>query len=331
MTFAQLKRKSKTAVEALKEKVSQTNQKQSYDDDRYWTLKRNPKTDTGQAIIRFLPVSPADMEKELVTPWVEFAEYNFYITGPTGNKMWYIEKSLKSIGKEDPVWEFNGELWDSGLETKKEQARRQRQNKKYVANILVIKDPINPENNGKIKLFKFGPAIYQMIKDRLIKPEETAEFEDVLGDEDAKDEAEFVSVDVTDIFEGCEFQIRIHKKSDGFYTYAKSTWGPSKPLAKSEKAMEALWKDEFCLSEIVAEDQFKTYEELKARLDKMRFGTPQIPQSSQPTAKVVDATTPPMAPSPAGETADLSEGAIKEFFEMAEKTDAANPADDIPF
>ena len=123
------------------------------EDNRFWKLTRD-KTGTGSAVIRFLPATGND---EL--PWVKLYSYAFQ--GPTGK--WFINDSPSTIGEKDPVMEANAELWNSGFDADKEIARKRKRKTSYIYNILVLKDPANPENDGKVFLFKAGKQIHDMI------------------------------------------------------------------------------------------------------------------------------------------------------------------------
>ena len=166
--------------------------------------------------------------------------------GPGG---WFIENSLTTLGQKDPVSEYNSQLWNSGLESDKDVARKQKRKLSYYSNIYVVKDPVNPDNEGKVFLFKFGKKIFDKI---------TAAMQPEFEDEDP--------INAFDFWQGANFKLKI-KKVAGYWNYDSSEFARPDALLDDDDAMEAIWKKEYSLQSLVAPDQFKTYEELKTRLD----------------------------------------------------------------
>jgi len=214
-------------------------EKKSYVDERLWKPELD-KSGNGYAVIRFLP-SPEGED----LPWAKV--WNHAFQGPTGQ--WYIENSLTTIGQKDPVSEYNSKLWNSGIESDKEIARKQKRKLQYFSNILVVSDPKHPENEGKVFLFKYGKKIFDKL---------TAAMQPEFEDEEA--------IDPFDFWQGANFKLKA-KNVAGYRNYDSSEFAVQGSLLNDDDAMEALWKKQFSLSEIVAPDQFKTYEELKTRLD----------------------------------------------------------------
>ena len=168
-------------------------EKKSYNDDRYWKPELD-KSGNGYAVVRFLPTPEGeDM------PWVSYWDHGFQ--GPGG---WYIEKSLTTLNKQDPVSEYNTQLWNTGIEANKEIARKQKRRLHYVSNVYVVSDPKNPDNEGKVFLYKFGKKIFEQLKEAI-----SPQFED----EDA--------INPFDLREGANFKIKI-RKVDGYWNYDKS-------------------------------------------------------------------------------------------------------------
>ena len=176
--------------------------------------------------------------------------YSHAFQGPGG---WYIENSLTTIGGKDPLGEHNRDLWNTGTESNKETVRKQKRKLSYYSNIYVVKDPTNPQNEGKVFLFKYGKKIFDKIMEAM-----QPEFEDESP------------INPFDLWQGANFKLKIVKK-DGYWNYDKSEFGPSEPLLSDDDAMEALWKKEYSLAAVTAPDQFKSYEELEKRL-KMVLG-----------------------------------------------------------
>jgi hypothetical protein len=166
-----------------------------------------------------------------------------------GSGGWYIENSLTTLGQKDPVSELNSELWNNGTDAGKELARKQKRKLTYISNIYVVKDPANPANEGKVFLYKFGKKIFDKL---------TAAMQPEFEDEEA--------IDPFDFWQGANFKLKA-KNVAGYRNYDSSEFAAAGPLLDDDDAMEAIWKKQYSLSELVAADQFKTYDELKKRLD----------------------------------------------------------------
>jgi hypothetical protein len=224
---------------------SPTTEKKSYIDERLWKPQVD-KAGNGMAIIRFLP-APVDEEM----PWVRV--WNHAFQGPTGQ--WYIENSLTTLNQKDPVSEYNTQLWNSGVESDKEIARKQKRKLQYYANIYVVQDSANPENEGKVMLYKFGKKIF----DKLMEAMQPA-FEDE------------TPINPFDLWEGANFKLKI-RKVDGYWNYDKSEFESPSQLAPSDEEMEAIYNKEYSLADFLAPTNFKSYDELKTRLDAVLTGT----------------------------------------------------------
>jgi len=240
MSFADLKKQSKLGNLTSKlvkevEKMSNTN---ASGDDRVWKLEVD-KSGNGYAVIRFLP---APNGEDL--PFVKL--YSHAFQGPGG---WYIENSLTTMGQKDPVSEYNTMLWNNGTDAGKETARKQKRKLTYYSNIYVVKDPANPQNEGKVMLYKYGKKIFDKL---------TAAMQPEFEDEEA--------IDPFDFWQGANFKLKA-KNVAGYRNYDSSEFAAQSALLDDDDAMEAIWKKQYSLSEIVAADQFKTYDELKTRLD----------------------------------------------------------------
>lgn len=210
----------------------------SYQDDRFWKLEAD-KAGNATATIRFLPRAEGD---EL--PWVRIFNHGFQ--GPTGK--WYIENSLTTIGENDPVGELNSRLWNTGNDADKEVARKQKRRLQYIANVLVVSDPKHPENEGQVRLFKFGKKIFDKIMDKA-RPT----FEDE------------TPVNVFDLWEGADFKLR-QRKVEGYPNYDQSVFMAPAPVAQDEDAILAIVNSQHKLAEFIDKKNFKTYEELSRKL-----------------------------------------------------------------
>ena len=220
-------------------------EKQSYVDERLWKPELD-KSGNGYAVIRFLPaVEGEDM------PWAKV--FNHAFQGPTGQ--WYIENSLTTVGQKDPVSEYNSQLWNTGLESDKEIARKQKRKLQYFSNIYVVSDSKHPENEGKVFLFRYGKKIFDKLM-AAMQPE----FEDE------------TPINPFDFWEGANFKLKI-RKVDGYWNYDKSEFDNSSALFDNDGKIEEVWKSAYPLAEFSASTNFKSYEELKTRLDAVLSGS----------------------------------------------------------
>lgn len=240
MSFSELKRGSNNSFEKLNQELNKLNSNQnSGRDERVWTCQTD-KAGNGYAVIRFLP-APAGED----VPFVRLFTHGF--KGPGG---WYIENSLTTIGQQDPIAELNTRLWNSGNEDDKATVRKQKRQLNYYSNIYVVKDPANPANEGKVFLFRYGKKIFDKLND-LMNPQ----FEDEQP------------VNPFDLWTGATFKLKI-RKVEGYTNYDKSEFEPAGPLLDDDDALEQIWKQEYSLQELIAPKNFRSYDELKRRLDR---------------------------------------------------------------
>ena len=222
-----------------------TTEKKSYVDERLWKPQVD-KAGNGYAVIRFLP---APKGEEL--PWVRV--WNHAFQGPTGQ--WFIENSLTTLNQKDPVSEYNSQLWNSGVESDKEIARKQKRKLQYYSNVYIVQDSANPENEGKVMLYRYGKKIF----DKLMETMQPA-FEDE------------TPVNPFDLWEGANFKLKI-RKVDGYWNYDKSEFDSVTPLKSTDEELETIYNAEYSLADFVAPSNFKSYDELKTRLDAVLSGT----------------------------------------------------------
>lgn len=241
-----LKKKSasgKGIQDLIKKMEDATKTKDSYKDDRFWRPEQD-KSGNGFAIIRFLPpVEGEDIGYVGV--------YNHAFQGTGG---WYIENSLTTIGQKDPVGELNNQLWNSGLESDKDLARIRKRKLTYISNIYVVSDPANPQNEGKVFLYKYGKKIFEKIEEAA-RPQ-------------FNDEA---AVDAFDLWSGANFRIKI-RKVGGFTNYDKSEFDSASPLSEEKVKLERILKSEYPLLPFLDSSNFKSYDELKTRLQEVLGG-----------------------------------------------------------
>jgi len=244
--FSSLKR-NRSDISKLNKAIESLNtysDNSSKDDDRFW-VPETDKAGNGMAIIRFLPAPAVDGDDSL--PWVRIFNHGFQ--GPGG---WLIDGCLTTIGQKCPVCEHNGTLWNSGNDANKDVARKQKRKVNYITNVLIISDPKNPENDGQVKLFKFGKKIFDKISEAM-----NPEFEDEKA------------VNPFDFWEGANFKLKM-RQVEGYRNYDKSEFESVSPLFDGDDAkLESIWKKEHSLNEFLDPKQFKSYEQLKSRLEKV--------------------------------------------------------------
>ena len=245
MSFANLKKQSKlgSLTEKLVKEVEKMNNSSSNKDERMWSLTVD-KAQNGYAVIRFLPAPDGED-----LPFVKL--YNHAFQGPGG---WLIDACPTTLSQKCPVCELNGTLWNSGSDSNKEVARKQKRKLSYISNIYVVKDPGNPENEGKNFLFKYGKKIFDKLTTAM-----QPEFEDESP------------IDPFDFWQGANFKLKA-KNVAGYRNYDSSEFATPSALLDDDDAMEAIWKNQYSLSEFLSPDQFKSYEELKTRLDAVLGG-----------------------------------------------------------
>ena len=240
MSFASLKKQSGSVFDKLTREIEKISNPETSSgaDERFWKPEMD-KSGNGYAVIRFLPAPEGED-----IPWAKVWSHAFQ--GPGG---WYIENSLTTLNRKDPVGEMNRELWNSGSDADKEIARKQKRKLSYYANIYVVEDPAHPENEGRVFLYKFGKKIFDKIMASM-QPE-------------FKDET---PINPFDLWEGANFKLKI-RKVDGYWNYDKSEFSRPGTLANfDDDELEAVWKKQYSLTEFTDEKNFKTYEELENRL-----------------------------------------------------------------
>ena len=288
MSFATLKKSSAagSSLAKLTQEIEKLNQPQSGGgaDERLWKPELD-KAGNGYAVLRFLPAPDGeDM------PWAKIWSHSF--KGPGGQ--WYIENSLTTLGQNDPVGELNRELWNSGRESDKSTARAQKRKLSYYSNVYVVSDPAHPENEGKVFLYKYGKKIF----DKLVEAMQPA-----FADE--------TPLDPFNLWKGADFKVKI-RKVDGYWNYDKSEFAAPGTLGDlSDDQLEKIWKQSYSLSEFEDKKNFKSYEQLQARLNLV------LGKGSRPAPVVVDESQEEVTPQNWG----------KEVSEFREKAVAASPLD----
>jgi len=281
-SFANLKRNRSSLDKLTKaiESTNQTTESGSKDDNRFWQPQVD-KSGNGMAVIRFLPAPAADGDESL--PWVRVFSHGFQ--GPGG---WFIDNCLTTLNEKCPVCEHNNTLWNSGIDANKDIARKQKRKLSYVANILVVSDPSNPENEGQVKLYKFGKKIFDKITEAM-----NPEF------------ADETPVNPFDMWEGANFKLKI-RNVEGYRNYDKSEFaGQSALFDGDDEKLEELWKSEFSLKEFTEKKNFKAYDKLKERLDKVLGFEGTAAPKARNVEESFDDDTPPFDTSNNAEEDDL--------------------------
>jgi len=292
MSFANLKQ-NRDQISKLIQAADQAGggEKKNYADERIWKPTVD-KAGNGYALLRFLPAGEG---QEL--PWVRYWDHGF--KGPTG--LWYIENSLTSIGQPDPVGELNSKLWNSGIESDKDRARDQKRRLHYVVNMLVLQDPSNPANEGKVFLYKFGKKIFDKIMDSM-QPE--------FADEKA--------VNPFDFWEGADFKLKI-RNVEGYRNYDKSEFASPSALHEGDDTkLEAVYNQLHDLSEFTDPKNYKTYDELKAKLGRVLgeeaiAGAPTMAQ----TAQMNEPAPAPITPTTAEDVPSEDDDTMSYFARLA--------------
>ena len=269
MSFANLKRNRpdlSKLVEDAKKATGGADREAA--DERFWNPTRD-KAGNGYAVIRFLPG-----KEENGTPWVRYWDHAF--KGPTGQ--WYIEKSLTSLGQNDPLSELNMKMWNTGDESQKKIVSSRKRTLRYVANVLVISDQQNPQNEGQVKLYRFGAKIFDKIK---------AAMQPQFPDEKP--------INPFDMWEGADFVIKISSEmvmGKPLPKYDASYFkGSSELFGGDEGKLEALYDKQHALGEWVDPANYKTYDQLNTRL-KMVLGE-SAPRTTRETVSLDETSAPP--------------------------------------
>lgn len=242
LSFADLKKNADALNEKIATDLKNQGGFQEDKDERFW-YPAVDKAGNGTSIVRFLP-PPEGEDSPFVKLWSHFFK------GPTGQ--WYAENSLTTLGQNDPCSEYNSQLWATEIESNRKQASAQKRKTHYFTNIYIINDTLNPENNGTVRIFKFGTSIFDFIKNKQVP-----EF------------ADQQPVNVFDFWKGANFRIRIRKDEFGYRKYDRSEFDQAAPLFDDDSKLEEIWKLQYGLQQFIAPDKFKSYDELKRKLDRV--------------------------------------------------------------
>ena len=282
MNFSELKKQSgKNFLETLSQELNKIISSESNkEDERFWQPSVD-KAGNGYAVIRFLPPPPNE-----TLPFVRIWEHAF--KGPTGK--WYIEKSLTTLGQNDPVSDYNTRLWNSTNDDEspaRKQARAQRRKLVFISNVYILNDQNEPENNGKVKLFRYGKKIFEKINEKM-NPQ--------FADEEP--------INPFDLWTGANFKLKV-RTVEGYRNYDKSEFAKPGPLFDDDQKLEAIWKQEHSLQQFVDPSTFKSYDELQRRLNEVLNLN-------------VNTTTPPVTPKEVLQTKLVNENMLENNVEEDE-------------
>ena len=296
-SFAALKKSRSSSLSKLVTETAKINTpaEGSNEDNRFWTPTVD-KAGNGYAVIRFLPEPKGED-----LPWVRVFSHGFQ--GPAGK--WYIENSLTTFNEKDPVSEYNSTLWNNGTEAGKEQARKQKRRLSYIANIYVVKDPANPENEGQVRLYKFGKKIFDKLNEKM-----NPEFEDE------------TATNPFDFWEGADLKLKI-RNVEGYRNYDKSEFAEISPLLDGDDSkLETVYESMFSLQEFLDRKNFKTYAELQAKLDMvlgLAGATATAPSVMSAEENVVEMPVQKEASAPKIESSDSDDENLSFFEKLAEE------------
>ena len=296
-SFAALKKSRSSSLSKLVTETAKINapSEGSNEDNRFWTPSVD-KAGNGYAVIRFLPEPKGED-----LPWVRVFSHGFQ--GPAGK--WYIENSLTTFNEKDPVSEYNSTLWNNGTEAGKEQARKQKRRLSYIANIYVVKDPANPENEGTVRLYKFGKKIFDKLNEKM-----NPEFEDE------------TATNPFDFWEGADLKLKI-RNVEGYRNYDKSEFAEISPLLDGDDSkLETVYESMFSLQEFLDRKNFKTYAELQAKLDMvlgLAGATATAPSVMSAEENVVEMPVQKEASAPKIESSDSDDENLSFFEKLAEE------------
>lgn len=299
MSFSDMKKRM-SQVDRLTQEINKTqNKSESYKDDRFWKPEVD-KAGNGYAVIRFLPACEGDE-----VPWARVFSHGFQ-----GKGGWFIENCPTTLGKKCPVCESNNELWNSGIESDKEIARDRKRKLSYISNIIVMHDPANPDNEGKIFLYKYGKKIFDKITEAM-----QPEFEDE------------TPINPFDFWEGANFKLKIRKVA-GYINYDKSEFESTSALYEGKDSLlEPLWKKQYALSEFTDASNFKDYTELATKLDSVLGDNPKETHYESKSAEDVAPKDEDFTPKfnrteePASTTEDIEEEDALSYFEKLASED----------
>jgi len=253
MKFSDFKKKQSELTSAI-EKMAASPAKKNYEDERFWSFTKD-SAGNANATIRFLPQQ--DLSK---SPIVLTFRHGFQSAG-----RWFIEDCPHTVGEKCPVCEQSTAIWNEDEDT----ARKYWRAKTYIANILVVDDEANPENNGKVFLWKFGKQLYDIILETLAPEDEDEE-----------------GVNVFDFDEGLNFKLKVVQKS-GYNNYQKSKFVMSK-TAIDEDIQEQVFNSIHDLDEFLDKDKFKTYDEMLQKFTSVIGAKPVAPIQETKPAKTPD-------------------------------------------
>lgn len=240
MKFSDYKKKRKSMGSVIDDMKKNNSRRANFEkDERFWELTKDNDYN-GEAIVRFLP----QPESKKGFPIIKMLNHGFKQNG-----RWFIENCPTIIGKPCPICEKA--IVEYAKHENEENFKNPFYKKtRYIACILVVKDPGKPENEGQIMLWSFGPSIYDKIMDGVAPESGLTE-----------------AIEAFDLYDGVNFLIKSHKK-DKWPNYSNSKFMTSAtPVAKKDKEIEKIFNSIINVDEFLEEDKFKSAEELQKKLN----------------------------------------------------------------
>ena len=232
----------------LQKGVGEKSGSKDYNDPREWKLARDAD-ENGTAVIRLLPGKGGN-----TPPIVRVYEHSARVFHKGENKYrYYIEPSPSSIGEACPISEVWYELGDVGTEEAEKIKKTFSRSTKFIANILVVNDPANPENNGKVFYWKFGVKLFE-------------KFQAALEPTEAQIKVGKRPIELFDPMLGADVMLQT-KKLAGFVNYDDTTIEMPSAAFESEDVMtEVVTEKCIDLTEFISADHYKAYKDLQGKL-----------------------------------------------------------------
>jgi hypothetical protein len=111
-----------------------------------------------------------------------------------------------TYGERCPIDEYRSKVYQTKDEAKIKEINPIRRDEKWLANVYVVKDPTNPDNQGQVKILRFGKQIYNIIDQAM-----------------SGDDAEEFGARIFDLSDkGCNLRIKVDENQGGYANYTTS-------------------------------------------------------------------------------------------------------------
>jgi hypothetical protein len=191
------------------------------------------------------------------SPEKTFFHYYTYDWSSFGTGQYTSVLSPTTFGQRCPITDTKFKVLRNGTDEEKAKANLLRRNERWLINAYVIDDPTNPENNGTLKIIRYGKQLHKIISDAI----------DGEGSED-------FGPRIFDLSEnGVNFKIKSEQQGDYIsYTSSKFTM-PRKVEGMTDAKAEEIYNSAFDLTSIVST---KSHDELLEILDEHFFAKPTL-------------------------------------------------------